>query len=275
MKILILGAEGMLGYDLVDIFRKNYQVYAWGRGDLDITSKEIVQEKIFRLKPEIVINAAAFTDVDGCETKKEICHKINGQALEYLSLVCNRINALFIHYSTDYVFRGDKKEGYKEDDKPDPINEYGKSKLEGEKNILNQSNKFYIIRTSWLYGKNGRNFVNTMLNLAKENDKIEVINDQFGKPTYTKDLAFRTKEIIEEKRDFGIYHITNEGITSWYKFARKIFELAGIDIEVKPVSTEQFPRPAKRPQYSALINTKLPKMRRWEEALEEYLTYKL
>lgn len=275
MKILILGAKGMLGHDLVEEFSRKNQVYAFGREDLDLTNKKIVQEKILELKPDIVINSAAYTDVDGCEKNKALCFKVNGYAVGYLASICKKCNALLVHFSTDYVFDGKKKEGYKEEDKPNPINVYGQSKTLGEKELAKFTDKYYLIRSSWLFGKHGKNFVETMLNLAKDRDIIEVVNDQFGKPTYTKDLANRTKEIVEKKKEFGIYHVTNEGTTSWYGFAKKIFELAGIDIEVKPVSTEQFPRPARRPRYSALINTKLPKMRNWDEALKEYLTQKI
>ena len=272
MKILILGAKGMLGHDLQAEFEKDHQVTGWGIDEIDITKEEEVNKKIVQLKPNLVINAAAFTDVDGCEEKKDLCMKVNGQAVGFIAQACKKCNAVLVHYSTDYVFDGQNKEGYKEDAKLDPINLYGQSKALGEEEIQKNTTKYYLLRTSWLYGKHGKNFVDTMLNLAKERDKIKVVNDQFGKPTYTKDLAKRTKEIIEQKRDFGIYHVTNEGITSWYEFTKKIFEIAGINIEVKPQTTEQFPRPAKRPKYSALINTKLPKMRRWEEVLKEYLT---
>jgi len=271
MRILILGAKGMLGRDLVEEFKKDYKVHAWGRKDLDITNKKIVQKKVLELKPDVVINVAAYTDVDGCKTNKDVCMEINGKAPGYIAQASKICNAVLVHYSTDYVFDGKKKEGYKEEDKPNPISVYGKSKFLGERELIRNTNKYYLIRSSWLYGKQGKNFVDTMLNLAKERDTIEVVNDQFGKPTYTKDLAKRTKEIIEEKRDFGIYHVINEDTTTWYDFTRKIFELAGINIEVKPQTTEQFPRPAKRPKYSALINTKLPKMRSWQEALKEYL----
>lgn len=272
MKILIIGAKGMLGHDLVAEFEKDHEVIGEDIDKIDITREDEVNKKIVQLKPDIVINAAAFTDVDGCESNKEICMKVNGQGVGYLAKACSKLGIILVHYSTDYVFDGKKKEGYKEGDKPNPINIYAQSKALGEKELAKFTDKYYLIRSSWLYGKQGKNFVETMLNLAKEGDKIEVVNDQFGKPTYTRDLAKRTREIAEEKKDFGIYHVTNEGTTSWYEFTKKIFKLAGIDIEVKPVATEHFPRPAKRPKYSALINTKLPKMRSWEDALKDYLT---
>lgn len=276
-KILILGAKGMLGSDLVKVFSRdrNYKVIDWDKEELDITNQKSVIKEISKIKPDIVINAAAYTDVDGCETNRDLCIKVNGKAVGYIALACKRIGAVLVHYSTDYIFNGKKKEGYKEDDSEiGPINVYGESKALGEKELQKNTDKFYLIRTAWLYGKNGKNFVETMLKLAKEKNELSVVNDQHGKPTYTLDLAKKTKELLEGNYPFGIYHITNEGATTWYEFARKIFEIAGIQIKVKPVTSSQFPRPARRPEYSVLINTKLPKLRPWEEALEEYLRTK-
>ena len=275
-KILIIGAKGMLGTELVEIFQQdqNYEVVTADLPEIDITIPRSIEQNLTKFKPDIVINAAAFTDVDGCEEQIELCHRVNGEALEYLAKECVKIGAVLVHYSTDYVFDGEQEEGYQEDARVDPQSQYGKSKLLGEQNLRKYGEKYYIIRSAWLFGKNGKNFVETMLELAKTKDHLEVVNDQFGKPTYAKDLAKRTKELLETENDYGIYHLTNEGITSWYDFTREIFKIAGITIPVKPVTTDKFPRPAKRPHYSALINTKLPKSRPWSEALEEYLTAK-
>ena len=264
----------MLGQDLVRIFSgdKNYEVFAWDQKEIDITQEGQVQNKLSDLEPAIVINAAAYTDVDNCEDKRELCMSVNGEALEYLAKTCKKINAILVHYSTDYIFNGEREEGYEEDcNKIDPINYYGQAKARAEKNIKENSNKYYILRTSWLFGKNGKNFVNTMLNLAQKMDELKVINDQHGKPTYSLDLAKRTKEIIENKENFGIYHTTNEDETTWYEFAKEIFRQAGVDIKVNPCASEEFPTKAKRPHYSGLINTKLNKMRSWKEALTDYL----
>lgn len=275
-KILIIGAKGMLGQDLVKVFSadKNYDVISWDLENLDITNKNNVFEKIGKLKPEIIINAAAFTDVDGCEdeAKKDLCMKVNGEAVGYLASCASQINAILVHYSTDYVFNGKKSEGYKENEKEiDPVNSYGESKALGEKKLQENTKRFYLIRTSWLYGKGGKNFVDTMLKLSETKKELKVVDDQHGKPTHTVDLAKRTKELIDKNLPYGIYHITNEGETTWFEFAKKIFEFAKVNVKVNPCTSDEFPRPARRPTYSSLINTKLPASRRWEEALAEYL----
>lgn len=310
-KILILGAKGMLGYDLAEVF-KDQKPILWDKDDLDITDKESVSQKLGELKPGIVINAAAYTAVDDCESNKDLAVSVNGLAVGYLAQSCQEIGAVLVHYSTDYVFDGNNANGYKEDDSTFgmPINMYGKSKLLGEQFIkeiagglcagcehgcemqssdsssLDKDNKknplkYYIIRTSWLYGKNGPNFVDKILALAKERDIIKVVNDQFGKPTYARDLAEKTKELLGGDYPFGIYHVTNEtkedkGI-SWFDFATKIVAIGKKNKIVKDntavisCSSEEFPRPAKRPRYSMLVNAKLPKVEIWENSLEQYI----
>lgn len=274
MKLLLIGAKGMLGHALAAEFKKDYQLTKWDKEEIDITNQEMVDKKILNLKPDLVINAAAFTDVDGCEDsqKKKICMKVNGNGPGYLAKVCSKLKILLIHYSTDYVFNGQKKSGYKENyNKIDPINAYGKSKALGEKLIKKNTKNFYIIRTAWLFGKHGKNFVDTMLQLAKEKHKLKIVNDQHGSPTYTVDLAKTTRYIIEKNKKPGIYHATNLGATTWYNFAKEIFKIANIKIKVNPCNSDEFPSPTKRPKYSILINTKLPKMRKWQHALKEYL----
>ena len=272
MKILILGYKGMLGDELVKVFKKNNELTLWGRDEIDIADQKSVESKIGDLKPEVVINAAAYTAVDLAEKEgKEIAYQVNGEAVGFLAEACKKNNSVLIHYSTDYVFNGRNKNGYQEDEKRDPLNEYGQSKARGEELLQKINPKFYLIRLSWLFGINGKNFVETMLRLAKENKELRVVDDQYGKPTYAKDLAQRTRELLESKRPFGIYHLTNEGVCTWYEFAVKIFELAGIEAKVVPVVSSEFPTPAKRPAYSALVNTKLPLSRSWQDALEEYL----
>jgi len=272
MKILILGHKGMLGDELVKVFKKDNELTLWDRSEIDIADRKDVESKIGDLRPEAVINAAAYTAVDLAEKEgKEIAYQVNGEAVGFLAEACKKNNSVLIHYSTDYVFNGRNKNGYQEDEKRDPLNEYGQSKARGEELLQKINPKFYLIRLSWLFGINGKNFVETMLRLAKENKELRVVNDQYGKPTYAKDLAQRTRELLESKRPFGIYHLTNEGVCTWYEFAVKIFELAGIEAKVVPVVSSEFPTPAKRPAYSALVNTKLPLSRSWQDALEEYL----
>lgn len=272
MKILILGSRGMLGHELTEVFRGQHELTLWDRDEIDISDKNDVNKKITELNPDIVINAAAYTAVDDAETNNEIAYKVNGYAVGYLCGVCKDINSLFIHFSTDYVFDGKNKEGYNEDHPAkDSLNEYGKSKLLGEKMISDINPRHYLVRTSWLFGKSGKNFIETMLRLASEGKDLKIVDDQVGSPTYAKDLAQKVKELVESKKPYGIYHITNSGTCSWYEFAKKIFELAGVSPRIQPVGSDQFPAPAKRPSYSILINTKLSKLRDWQQALEDYL----
>ena len=258
IKTLILGANGMLGHDLQKVFPD-----AVSRGrDLDIADEALVSTFIQELSPDLVINAAAYTDVDGCEDDRETAGEVNGKALEYIAKACSNVGAVLVHYSTDYIFDG-SKEGYVESDQPNPINVYGESKLLGEKNIMEHIGDYRIIRTSWLFGVHGKNFVETMLRLSGEMDAVRVVNDQFGRPTYTADLARKTAEIVGLAP--GIYHITNDGVCSWYEFAAAIID------NVSPCSSEEFAMRAKRPRYSVLVNTKTTPMRHWSDALGEYL----
>ena len=256
--IVILGARGMLGRDLQQVFP---EAVCFGR-ELDITNKPQVTKLIKSAKPEVLINAGAYTDVDGCEDNTDHAFRVNGEALIHIAEACHKTGTRLIHYSTDYVFDGTKPE-YFESDTPNPINIYGKSKLFGEQKIQENMLNYLIIRTSWLFGTRGANFVDTMLKLSGQMDEVKVVDDQFGKPTYTMDLAKKTKDIID--MESGIYHLTNEGVCSWYEFASAIIPNA------VPCSSEEFIRKAKRPKYSVLGNTKTEPMRHWREALMEYL----
>ncbi|MBN1326279.1 dTDP-4-dehydrorhamnose reductase [Candidatus Falkowbacteria bacterium] len=275
-KILILGARGMLARDLVNIFC-GYNIILWDIEDIDITDKNQVDLKIGELRPDIIINCAAYTAVDDCEKEVDKATLINGIAVGYLAEAAKRNNGILVQLSTDYVFDGKNKNGYIEHSQEFwPQSVYGASKLLGEKALARLDN-YYLIRTSWLYGKNGKNFVDTITKLAKEKKELKVINDQFGKPTYTVDLAKQILYILNNDLPFGIYHITNEtrkgGIT-WYNFAKKICKLQKLKVRIKPCSTKEYPLPAKRPSHSALINTKLPKMRKWQKALKECIKNK-
>ncbi len=273
MKTLILGAKGMLGCELMEAF-KDFELYGWDKEEIDIASQTQVNLKISKLKPSIIINAAAYTDVDGCEANKELAMRINGQAVGYLASVCKKIGAVFIHYSTDYVFSGDNPDGYKEADIPqNPLNIYGQSKLLAEILLKKNVERYYLLRTSWLFGRFGKNFVETMLKLAKNQNELKIVSDQRGKPTYAFDLAQRTREIISRRLPYGIYHVTNEEATTWYDFAKKIFEIKNLKIRLGPCSSQEFSRPAKRPQCSILLNTKLSPLRSWQKALNEYLIF--
>ena len=275
MKILITGAYGMLGSDLRETL-KDHELLITGSKDLDITDENKVMNYILEKSPEIVINAAAYTAVDNCETDYENAYSVNAIGPKNLAKSCNKINIPLIHISTDYVFDGNKRTPLTEEDNLGPKTVYGKTKLEGEKLVQENAKKYFILRTAWLYGIHGKNFVQTMLNLSKKNSELKVVNDQIGSPTYSKDLAIAISELLNSDK-YGIYHVTNKGEISWYDFSKKIFELSNIKVNVKPVSTEEFSRPAPRPHYSVLSNQKWVKagftpMRNYDEALKDYLS---
>lgn len=261
VKTMILGAYGMLGHDLQRVFP---EAECFGK-ELDITEKESVIKTITASKPNVVINTAGYTDVDGCEDNVDHALSVNGEALAHIADACFEISAKLVHFSTDYVFDGGKQE-YRESDTTNPINVYGRSKLLGEQNIMEHMEDYRIIRTSWLFGRHGKNFVDAMLGLSGQMDTVKVVNDQFGKPTYTVELAQKTAEIIDMEP--GIYHITNEGVCSWYEFASAIIPNA------VPCSSEEFIRKAKRPKYSVIVNTKTKSLRHWKDALNDYLKVK-
>ena len=275
MKILITGAYGMLGSDLREVLKDN-ELIITGSKDLDITKENNVLQFIEDKKPEIVINAAAYTNVDNCETDYDNAYLVNAIGPKNLAVACNKLNIPLIHISTDYVFDGSKTTPLSEEDKLGPKTAYGKTKLEGEKFVQENTKKYFILRTAWLFGINGKNFVKTMINLSKKNNLLKVVNDQKGCPTYCYDLAMAIKQLLNSDK-YGIYHLTNKGELSWYDFAKKIFELSNITINVKPVTTEEFPRPAPRPHYSVLSNQKwinagFSPMRNYEDALKDYLS---
>ncbi|WP_288192995.1 dTDP-4-dehydrorhamnose reductase [uncultured Methanobrevibacter sp.] len=274
MRILITGGDGMLGTDLREVL-KGEDLIVTNHESLDITDRNQVMEKIKEYKPEIVINCAAMTDVDGCETKKDLAYKLNAEGPENLALACREIDATLAHISTDYVFKGNNNRPLIEDDELGPISIYGKSKLKGEENVENILDKYFIIRTAWLYGKNGPNFIEKMLELAKTHDTLTVVNDQKGSPTFTKDLSKGIYELIKSNK-YGTYHLTNSGSTTWYEFAKLIFEKKKIDINVIPVTSEEFAAHAPRPHYSVLSHDKwknngFEELRNYEDALDEYL----
>jgi dTDP-4-dehydrorhamnose reductase len=262
IKVMILGASGMLGSDLCKVFPD--AIY-FTHHELDVTNRLHVIGVIRENNPDVVINAAAYTKVDQAEDEQEKTFEVNGYAPGYIAEGCSQVGAKLIHYSTDYVFDGSKPE-YIESDSTNPINAYGRSKLLGEQEIAKHTDNYMIIRTSWLFGKNGKNFVDTMLRLSSQMENVKVVNDQFGRPTYTADLALKTAEIIDMEP--GIYHITNDGTCSWYEFASVIIP------NVIPCTSAEYSMKAKRPQYSVLSNTKTTPMRCWKDALNEFLKEK-
>ena len=280
MKILITGANGMLAKSVRKRLEGN-ELICTDVAELDITNEEAVLNKIKEVKPEYIINCAAFTAVDKAETAGEIVEKINADGPRNLAKAAKENNCVLVHISTDYVFGGDLdvEKDYKEDDPKSPVTAYGITKLHGEEAIQENTDKYYIFRTAWLYG-DGNNFVRTMLKLGETKDEISVVNDQHGSPTYAEDLANFIAEAIEKKIPYGIYHTTNEGYTTWYDFTKAIFEYAGIICKVNPVSTEEYIEmmkitQAKRPKNSQMSKDKLKaqgiEVPEWEDALKRYL----
>lgn len=267
MKVLILGSEGMLGTALMSVF----DAVGFDKNELDICDRGAVLETLHEREPDLVINAAGYTDVDGAELSPEKAAMVNAEACGYVVEACHAISAPLVHFSTDYVFDGKNPDGYDEMAEPNPINTYGRSKFAGEKIILENLEQFFLIRTSWLFGPNGKNFVDTMLKLGRENGEVSVVNDQIGNPTYTRDLAAAVHKLVTQDFDYGIYHITNDNSVTWYDFAREIFEEAGMKVKTKPITSGKFKRPAERPKCSILLNSKFPHMRLHTEALAEYL----
>ena len=284
-KILILGSQGNLGQQLVKIFEKDSEVIGWDKEDIDISDKGLIQKKIDDLKPAIIINAVAITNVDFCESDEgyEIAKKINGFSVGYLAQEALKVGAILVQFSTDYVFEGNNEDGYNEDGQPNPINKYGETKLMGEQEIIRLSGrglKWFIIRTSKLFGPKGvsevskPSFFDLMLGLSKERKELDIVDEEVSCFTYTPDLANQTKKIIEDDMGFGIYHIVNGKPCTWHKAAKDLFKMAGVKIKLNKVTSDKFPRPAKRPKHSILLNTKLKKLRSWQDALKEYLNLK-
>ncbi len=274
---IVTGAGGMLGHDMTEALSAHYRVIALGRKELDITAPLQVQEIIEKTKPHLVVNCAAFTKVDLCEKDKELAFKVNAKGPGIIASCCNKIGAKLVHISTDYVFDGTSTRPYKEDDKTNPINVYGQSKLQGEKEITDAITDYLIVRTSWLFGKHGPNFIKTMIELSEKTDHLKVVNDQIGRPTYTKDLS-EGVILLLGKGAKGIVNCCNSGRCTWFDLCCHALLIAGKkDIHIEPIATKAFPRPAKRPHYSVLslerFNniTKTP-MRHWKQAVEAFIT---
>jgi dTDP-4-dehydrorhamnose reductase len=290
MRILIFGAKGNLGTALSKAFDSiskenplaHNEVIGWDREEIDATDDLLVKKKISELKPDLIINAIAYNAVDLAESEDgmALAEKLNVGVVKSLAEAALENQATIIHYSTDYVFDGGKNEGYAENDEPKPINQYGRSKRAGEEVLIKLSGKglrWYLLRTSKLFGPRGSSptakpsFFDVMLKLAQEKTEIEVVNDELSCFTYTKDLAEATKALFDEDYGYGIYHITNSHPATWFEAAKMLFRLSDMATEVLPVSADRFPRAAKRPKSSVLINNKFITLRDYEEALKDYL----
>lgn len=276
MRMLIIAADGQLGTDAVSYFSKKYDVSAFKTADLDVTDPVRVNGAILAVKPDVVLNCAAITNVDGCEANAEQAYRVNAYGAGLVALAANRVGAHLVHISTDYVFAGDGDRPYVETDLPDPKNVYGASKLSGEQNVQALCPNSAILRTAWLYGPHGNNFVKTMLKLA-EKGEVGVVTDQVGNPTSTFELVRMTDAVVAS-RATGIFHATCEGVVSWNGFAREIFNQAKLEVRVKDVTSEEFVRPAHRPAYSVLSKDKIASVTGyrpadWHDALREYFDY--
>jgi len=283
MRTILIGADGQLGCDIQKHIDKK-DLVTLTISDLDVTDEDKLNKVLFSYSPQAVINTAAFHKVDDCEKENLKAFSVNSVAVRYLAAACKKLGAKLVHISTDYVFDGEKGSPYVEDDTPNPKSAYGISKLAGELYVRYLLPEHFIIRTSSLFGiagclvKGGGNFIETMMKVGREKGEASVVNDQVVSPTYTYDLARKISELIKTEY-YGTYHITNKGECSWYDFARKIFELSKMKVDLKPVTSAQFKTPAHRPKYSVLKHGHLEKLkmddlRSWEEALKAYLEEK-
>jgi dTDP-4-dehydrorhamnose reductase len=272
-----MGHKGMLGSDLMEVLGGRHEVFGVDVAEFDITSAADCVRVLEEFRPEAVVNAAAYTDVDGCETNRDACFAVNAGGVRNVAEACKAIGAKAVHYSTDYVFDGTKGEPYLEDDACRPINVYGESKRKGEEALVETLERHLLIRTAWLYGRQGKNFVKAILAKVKDEGTLRVVDDQLGSPTFTLDLAQATKLLLELDCT-GTYHVTNRGVCSWYEFARRILEYAQVaGITVVPIKSGELNRKAARPAYSVLSNRKFMEatkktMRPWQVALNDYLT---
>jgi len=275
MKLLVAGSHGLLGTNILPLLERSFTVIPYDIEDWDITDQEAGERVIRDIRPDVVLNLAAYTNVDECEDCLSLADRVNAEAPGIVAKLCSDHNVRFVHVSTDYVFDGEKGTPYSEDDEPNPQSVYGLSKLSGEKKVFANCPHATIIRTQWLYGHGGVNFITKVTRIAKERGVAEVVTDQRGCPTYTKDLADPIRLLIEQNRS-GIYHVANAGSCTWFDFAQEIFSLLHIDVVLKPITSEQLKRKANRPRYAVFDCSKLNRetghrMRTWQEALHDYL----
>lgn len=276
MKVLVTGAKGQLGYDVVkELEERGIEAVGVDIEEMDITDAASVDKVIKEAAPDAVIHCAAYTAVDAAEDNEELCRKVNADGPRNIAKVCKELDIKMIQISTDYVFNGEGERPWEPEDVCDPQSVYGQTKYEGEEAVRELLDKYFIVRIAWVFGVNGKNFIKTMLNLAQTRDTLTVVNDQFGSPTYTYDLAKLLVDMVQSEA-YGIYHATNEGICSWYEFACAIFKEAGIEMNVLPVSSAEYAAKAKRPFNSRMSKDKLEangfdRLPTWQDALKRYL----
>lgn len=277
MKVLVTGVKGQLGYDVVrELQKRGHEAVGVDIDEMDITDAVAVERVMTEVQPDAVIHCSAYTAVDRAEEDIEICRRVNVDGTENIAKICKKMDCKMLYLSTDYIFSGDGERPWEPDDEASPLNAYGQSKYDGELALKKYVEKYFIVRISWVFGINGNNFIKTMLRLGRENGAVKVVDDQIGSPTYTYDLARLLVDMIESDR-YGAYHATNEGICSWYEFAKEIFRAAGMDnVSVTPVKSGEFPVKAKRPKNSRMSKEKLVTngfslLPAWQDAVARYI----
>ncbi len=276
MKILVTGIKGQLGYDVMQEGEKRgFEILGTDVDNMDITDAAQVNQVMEDYSPDAVVHCAAYTAVDAAEDNREVCQKINVGGTRNIAEVCKRLNIPMMYFSTDYIFNGQGENFWREDDEKQPLNVYGQTKYEGELAVQELLEKYFILRISWVFGVNGNNFIKTMLRIGKERGAVGVVSDQIGSPTYTYDLAKLVIDMIQTNK-YGVYHVTNDGLCSWYEFACEIFKQAGLNVEVTPLTTTEYPAKAARPFNSRMSKDKLKNagfelLPSWQDALERYL----
>lgn len=277
MKVLVTGTKGQLGYDVVnELEKRGHTAVAVDIEEMDITDAVSVERVITEAEVEAVIHCAAYTAVDAAEDNVEICRRVNAEGTENIAKVCKKLDLKMIYISTDYVFDGEGERPWEPDDERHPLNVYGQTKYEGELAVEKYLEKYFIVRIAWVFGVNGKNFIKTMLKLSETHEGLNVVDDQVGSPTYTYDLAVLLVDMVESDK-YGRYHATNEGLCTWYEFAKEIFRQAGVEVKVNPVTSDMFPAKAKRPKNSRMSKEKLDangfhRLPTWQDALERYLS---
>lgn len=276
MSVVVTGISGQLGFDVVkELERRGVEVLAAGRAEMPLTDAGRIREYLLRVRPEAVVHCAAYTAVDKAEAEPELCREVNAGGTAAIAAACAETGAKLIYLSTDYVFPGEGTEAYETDAAKGPQNVYGASKLAGEEAVRAALREHFIVRISWVFGINGRNFIRTMLNLAKTREVLTVVDDQVGSPTYTKDLAVLLADMLGSER-YGTYHATNEGVCSWAQLAAEVFRQRGLGVQVTPVPSEAYPTAARRPKNSRLSKKSLDeagfsRLPRWQDAVSRYL----
>ncbi len=276
MKVLVTGVKGQLGYDVAkELEKRGTSVVGVDVDEMDITDEAAVRRVISEALPDAVIHCAAYTAVDAAQDNEEMCRKVNAEGTRYIAKMCKELGIKMLYISTDYVFDGQGTRPWEPDDERNPLSVYGQTKYEGELAVQNMLDKYFIVRITWTFGVNGKNFVKTMLRLSEKNSSIRVVNDQYGSPTATADLAVLLSDMIATDK-YGIYHATNEGICTWYEFTCEIFRQAGIGVEVVPVTTAEYGAKAPRPANSRMSKDKLTangfeRLPSWRDALTRYL----